>query len=222
MELRAYWRIVYRRWWIVVLLPLVVVAASFLLRPQPAHGAVANLRLTVGIVPETGDGKFYTFDRYYSWLTAEYLADDLSEIIKSRAFADEVSKRLGGQVATGQIQGATNPQKLHRILTVSVSAATEQQAMEIAGAIAATLRESGGTFLPQLSAQNAAISVIDPPALVPIGPSLREKLDLPLRLFLALAAALALAFLLDYLDDSLRNADDVEALGLAVLAEIPK
>jgi capsular polysaccharide biosynthesis protein len=222
MELRAYWRIVVRRWWIVVLLPLVVVAASFALRPQAAQGAVANLRLTVGIVPEAGDGKFYTYDRYYSWLTAEYLADDLSEIIKSRAFADEVSKRLGGSVAAGQIQGATNPQKLHRILTVSVSAGSEQQAMAIADGIAATLRESSARFLPQLSAQNAALSIIDPPALVPIGPGLREKLDLPLRFLLAVAAALGLVFLLDYLDDSVRDATDMENMGLAVLGEIPK
>ena len=222
MELRQYWRIVYRRLWIVILLPIVVVAASFLVRPQAATGAIANLRLAVGIVPETGDGKFYTYDRYYSWLTAEYLADDLSEVVRSRAFADEVSKRLGGSVPTGAIQGATSPQKLHRILTVTVSASSPEQAMAIAGAIADTLQESGGMFLAQLSAQNAAISVIDPPALVPVAPSLRQRLDLPLRVLLAFAAGLGLVFLLDYLDESVRGAEDVEALGLSVLAEVPK
>ena len=66
MELRQYARIVLRRWWIVVLLPVLAVAASFVLRPQATHGAIANLRLAVGIVPEDGDGKFYTYDRYYS------------------------------------------------------------------------------------------------------------------------------------------------------------
>lgn len=222
MELRQYWRIVYRRLWIIILLPLLVIAVSFLARPQATRSAVANLRLTVGIVPEDSHGQFYTYDRYYSWLTAEYLADDLSEIIKSRTFADLVSQKLGGSIAPATIQGATVPQKLHRVLMVSVSAPTEQQAMAIAGAVAATLRDNGGQFLPQLSAQNAALSVIDPPALVPVGPSLREKLDLPLRAVLALAAALALVFLLDYLDDSVRDADDIEGLRLSVLAEIPK
>jgi len=222
MELRAYWRIVRRWWWLIVVAPLLVVAASLLLRPQASHGAVANMRLTVGIVPESGDGRFYTYDRYYSWLTAEYLADDLSEIIRSRAFAGEVSKRLGGAVSAGQIQGATNPQKLHRILTVSVSASSEQQALDIANAIEATLRESVGQFLPQLSSENAAIAVIDPPALVPVGPGLREKLDLPLRAFLALALATALAFLFEYLDESVRDRDDIERLGLSLLAEIPR
>jgi capsular polysaccharide biosynthesis protein len=37
----------------------------------------------------------------------------------------------------------------------------------------------------------------------------------------ALAAGVALAFLLDYLDDSVRGARDLEALGLAVVGEIP-
>lgn len=222
MELRAYWQIV-RRWlWLIVLLPVLVVAASLLLRPPASHGTLATMRLAVGIMPEAGDGKYYTYDRYYSWLTAEYLADDLSEIIRSRAFAADVSKRLGGAVPAGQIQGATNPQKLHRILTVSVSAPSEQQALDIANAIEATLRESAGQFLPQLSAQNAALAVIDPPALTPVGPGLRQKLDLPLRALLALAAALALAFLLDYLDESVRDGQDLERLGLPLLAEIPK
>ena len=222
MELRQYWRIIYRRLWIIILLPLVVLAASFVARPQAAHGSVANLRLAVGITPENGEGKFFTYDRYYTWLTAEYLADDLSEVIKSRSFADEVSKRLGGTVAPGAIQGSTVAQKLHRILTVSVSAPTDQQALEIGNAIAATLRESGGQFLTQLSAQNAAISVIDAPAIVPAATSLRQKLDLPLRLALSIIVAVALVFLLDYLDDSVREASDVERMGLTVLAEIPK
>ena len=38
---------------------------------------------------------------------------------------------------------------------------------------------------------------------------------------LALAAGLALAFLLDYLDDTVRGPGDLRALGLAVLGEVP-
>ena len=51
---------------------------------------------------------------------------------------------------------------------------------------------------------------------------LRERLDLPLRLLLALAAGVALAFLLDYLDDSVRSAAELEEMGLAVVGEIPR
>ena len=38
---------------------------------------------------------------------------------------------------------------------------------------------------------------------------------------LALAAALGFVFLLDYLDESVRGAGEVEDMGLAVLGEIP-
>ena len=38
---------------------------------------------------------------------------------------------------------------------------------------------------------------------------------------LALAAGIALAFLLDYLDDSVRSPRELEEMGLAVLGEIP-
>jgi capsular polysaccharide biosynthesis protein len=51
---------------------------------------------------------------------------------------------------------------------------------------------------------------------------LREQLDLPLRLLLALAAGIALAFLADYLDDRVRGREDVERMGLRVVGEIPK
>jgi capsular polysaccharide biosynthesis protein len=37
-----------------------------------------------------------------------------------------------------------------------------------------------------------------------------------------LAGGVALAFLVDYLDPSVRERADVEALGLKVLAEVPK
>jgi capsular polysaccharide biosynthesis protein len=42
------------------------------------------------------------------------------------------------------------------------------------------------------------------------------------RLLLALVAGLALTFLLDYLDDSVRGRADLEAMGIAVLGEVPK
>jgi capsular polysaccharide biosynthesis protein len=45
---------------------------------------------------------------------------------------------------------------------------------------------------------------------------------LPVRLLLALAAGIALVFLLDYLDDSVRGRSELEAMGIAVLAEVPK
>ena len=221
MELKAYARILWRWWWVILIVVAVAGAGSLLLRPQAAPSHTANLRLSVGLLPESSD-KFYTYDQYYTWLTSEYLADDLSEVVKSQAFAEDVSKRLGGTVPAGVIQGATNPQKLHRILTISVTTGSAEQSLAIAAATAQALQEQGDKYFAQISAKNAAIRVIDPPALVPQSVGLRERLDLPLRLLLALAAGIALAFLLDYLDDSVRSAAELEEMGLTVVGEIPR
>jgi capsular polysaccharide biosynthesis protein len=221
MELRHYARIVLRYWWLVGIVPILVVMGSLLVSPRREVPPQAVMRLAVGVAPEDGRGQFYTFDRYYTWLTAEYLADDLSEILRSAAFAQDVSARLGYTIPPGIIQGATSPQKLHRILSVTVRANSGEEALRIADAIADTLRANSGTYLAQLSAQNAAIAIIDPPALVPPMAGLRERLDFPLRILLALAVGMGLAFLVNYLDETVRDAADAEQLGLRVLAEIP-
>ena len=55
-----------------------------------------------------------------------------------------------------------------------------------------------------------------------MGTGLRERLDLPLRLALAVVAGLALCFLCNYLDSNLRDRAELEELGFAVLGEIPR
>ncbi len=102
MELRAYWKIVARRWWLPVGLALAVAVITLVMQrpwqPRPA-AYTASMRFNVGIKPERIPG-VYTYDRYYTMLTSEYLVDDLGEIVRSQAFAAEVSKRLADQGIT--------------------------------------------------------------------------------------------------------------------------
>ena len=91
----------------------------------------------------------------------------------------------------------------------------------IAEAAAQVLQEEGPGYFAQVGVGGARMAVIDAPAVWPVPRSLRERLDLPLRLFLALLAGLALTFLLDYLDDTVRDRRELETMGLTVLAEIP-
>ena len=49
-----------------------------------------------------------------------------------------------------------------------------------------------------------------------------DKLDVPIRLGLALIAGVAGAFLLDYLDTSVRDGAEVESMGVRVVAYIPR
>lgn len=227
MELRAYWKIIVRRWWLPAGLALLVGLLTLVMQrpwqPRPASFS-ATMRFNVGLQPERIPG-VYTYDRYYTMLTSEYLVDDLGEIVRSQAFAAEVSRRLADQgitVPAGAIGASTQPGKLHRILTVNVGWGDEAQLRAIADAIAATLTQSSAEFFGQFSADEADIRLIDPPAIGRVGRPAREQLDLPLRVVLALAAGIALAFLWHYLDDTVHERAELEGLGLLVLGEIPR
>ena len=225
MELRHYWRIVYRRLWVVVLLVAVGIGASWAIREPSRPIYQASMRFILGIAPEARGGHYYyTYDHYYAWLSSEYLVDDFAEIVRSGAFAEDVSARLAGRdilVPAGAIQGSAFTKKQHRILTLSITWPDPLQAREIGQAAAATLREESGKYFAQLGSEGAEVHLIDEPQVIQAQPSLREKLDLPLRGVLALVTGLGLAFLWDYLDDTVRSAQEVESLGLRVLGEIP-
>lgn len=227
MELRCYWNIIWKRGWIILVLVVLTALISLALggsRSAPRYQA--SFRVTVGLTPEERGAETYTYDRYYTWLTSEYIVDSFSEVVKSHAFAQDVSAYLAagalpGSVPAGVIQGATISEQVHRILTITITWGDPAQLQAIADAAVLAIQEENGKYFAQLGAEGASVTVIDPPAVAPVGPGLRERLDLPIRLFLALLAGVALAFLLDYLDLSVRDRGDLESLGLDVLGQIP-
>ena len=228
MELRAYWNVIRRRWWLPVALVLLTALGWLIARrpwvPDRPMYAV-SLSFSVGLRPEPRTGDYYTYDRYYTWLASEYLVDDLSEVVRRSVFAQAVSRRLqdrGVTVPPGVIQGSTQAGKLHRVLTLTITWPDAEQLGMIADAATAVLQEEAGFFLPQAMRDEVEARLIDRGAIVPLGPGLRERLDLPLRLFLGLALGVALAFLLDYLDDSVRDRSDLQALGIPIVGEIPR
>lgn len=224
MELRQYWRIVRKRLWIVIVLVAIVLVSSLVLRPERPALYQTSMRFTVGLVPESRSGDYYAYDRYYTWMSSEYLVDELTEIVGSEAFARAVSEELADSdldLPAGALHGSMGANRKHRILTLHITWGDQTQLREIADAAAKVLRERSADFLGQLGTTDADIHLIDPPVVLPAARSLKDKLDLPIRLFLALLAGVALTFILDYLDDTVRDQAEVEALGLAVLGEIP-
>ncbi|MBM4428771.1 MAG: hypothetical protein FJ026_00295 [Chloroflexi bacterium] len=224
MELRQYWQIVRRRLWIVVALLLIVLVISIVRRPSYTPFYQATMRFAMGLEPEAKTGDYYTYDKYYTWLTSEYLIDDVAELVRSNAFAQAVSNHLSGSgihVPAEVIQGSTQAGQLHRILTVGIGWGDAAQLAEIANAVAVVLPTEIAYHFAQVGTSGVYASLIDPPVVGAVGKSLKERLDLPLRLFLALVAGIAIAFLLDYLDDTVHSRQELEQSGLDVLAEIP-
>lgn len=233
MELRQYWHIIRQRIWIPVVLLLVVGGVSLgwqLARPAaPTYGS--TMRFIVGVKPEALPGE-YTYDGYYAWLSSEYLVDDFTGVIGSQGFAAGVNARLaaagsGLRLPPGVLGGVAIAGQQHRIVRVNVNWNNPQELAQLAQAVASTMEQDGPAlfeqFFSQIAAGGVVITTIDPPSPpAPNPPGLTQRLEVPVRLILALLAGVALAFFLNYLDTSVRDRAELEQLGIPVLAEIPK
>lgn len=228
MELREFWRILRRRWWIpvtlVVLVGLFSIVHLQLWQPQP-ESYIASMRLLVGVMPATEADTTAYDPRYYAWLTSEYLVDDFTEVVRSDLFAQNLSERLTDQdiqIPAGIIQGSAATGKQHRIISLNFGWENSEELAVIANAAATELVQNAPVYFRQLGTEGAGITLLDGPNIAVVGPSLRQRLDLPLRLLLALFIGVGLVFLLDYLDTSVRDGKELEELGFRIIGEIPK
>ncbi len=228
MELWSYWRILRRRWWLPVVLTLLVALLSALqLRPwqTPPPTYSASMRLLIGVLPVT-DADLTAYDaRFYAWQTSEYLVDDFTEVVSSSLFAQHVRERLtaeGIDIPPGAIRGNSATGRLHRILTLTINWPDQAELSAITTAVVAELVENSSFYFAQLGTENTIITVLDQPTISAVGQSLRSRTEWPLRVLLALLVGIGLVFLLDYLDTSIRNSQDLEKMGVAVMGAIPK
>ena len=228
VELHDYWRIIRRRWWLPVVLTLLVgLVSAIQLRPwqSPPPTYSATVRLLIGVQPAAGADRTAYDPYYYAWQTSEYLVDDFTEVVRSDLFAEQVSARLqsnGVMIPAGLIQGSSDTGKQHRIISLTVNWPNADQLSQIMQAIVTELAENSTFYFQQLGTDTAVITLLDEPNLVTIGPGMRQQLLWPLRVFLGFAIGIGLLLLLDYLDTSVRQAAALEAIGFVVLGSIPK
>ena len=223
MELRTYGRIVMRRWWLVVVPVAVVVVylAATYTPPGPVYQVV--MRFAAGTEPA---GLSQEYDRYYPWLTSEYIANGLADVAETGAFAQAVAARLaesGLEIPAGAVQAGIVTDNAQSILVVYLTWGDGQQIVSVAEAITAELTTNGAAYYPQLKGIEPSVRLLDAPAPVPLPPGLRAQLMGPaIRLGLALVVGVALALLWHYLDPTIRTREETEEVGLSVLAEIPR
>ncbi|MBV9355377.1 MAG: hypothetical protein JO023_07595 [Chloroflexi bacterium] len=224
MELREYWAILRRRWWLPVGLALIAFVFSTVIALRGASAYRTDMRLAVTTVPTVNAAAAQYDPVYYSNLDSEYLADDLSEFLTSEAFAGEVSRELKSTIDVRSIVDATRAKKTHRFIDLTITTPTADEGQTIAGSISRIVEDPNhiAQYLTALNAYDTHITIVTPPqtgrALTPLG----LVSDIALRTLIGLFVGIALAFLLDYVDPSVRGATDVEqTLALPVLAEIP-
>jgi capsular polysaccharide biosynthesis protein len=222
MELRIYWKIIWRRWWLIAA-PLAIVAiyaAATFVSPAPAYQVV--MRFAAGTEPA---GLSVDYDRYYPWLTSEYIANGLADVAETGVFAEAIAARLaeaGYTIPAQAIRPAIVTDNAQSILIVYLTWPDGEQIVAVADAISAELTENGAAYFPQLSGSQPAVRLLDAPAPYPLAPGLRARLTGPaIQVGLALVVGLALAFLWHYLDPTIHEAAELEAMGIHTLAEVP-
>ncbi|MDY6876362.1 MAG: hypothetical protein SWK90_09215 [Chloroflexota bacterium] len=223
MELRQIVKVLFRRWWL-VLVPVLVVLAHivFTYRPPPTVYQVV-MRFAAGTKPA---GLSEDYDRYYPWLASEYIANGLADVAETGAFAQAVASRLaeaGHEIPAAAIQSAVVTDNAQSILVVYLTWSDGAQIVAVADAATAELTGNGVAYFPQLEGVEPAVRLLDAPAPVPLPPGLRTQLMGPaIKIMLAVSLGVALALLWHYLDPTVREAAELEAVGLGVLAEIPR
>lgn len=224
MELRRFW-IVFKRRWLLLLLPAVIVLAVGLATYRPAPPLYnAGVRFIIG-QPPAMQADTIDEERYHNWLTSEYIVNSLTDWVRSGMFATAVSEHLAAQgieLPASAILGGIAADNSRSLLTVSLTGGDPQVLVAAMDGVAVVLSEQNADALPQLGGETAVVTQLDQPIVNPIGAGFRSQLDLPLRIVLALVAGLGLALLVEYLDPTVRDREDVEKAGLTLLSEIPR
>jgi len=212
----------------------VIFSGYFFLTAKPTYEG--EVRFIVRQQPTADNSNYvvFTFDRYYNWFGSEFLVDDYTQIVDSDAFAQSIlgimqyRLTLGkprGTLTTADIKGALEVDRRQRELRVKVTASSREETKELADTVAmiltdAKLKPIKGSMVDD----KAVFTQIDEATPDEIQSTrTKELINTIVRIAIGLAAALALAFLLEYLDSSIRDEKDAQrVLEMPVLGTIPR
>jgi capsular polysaccharide biosynthesis protein len=226
VELKAYLAILWRRWYVVVLVPAIVLMGVLYQsrRTNPTYTATAKLSV-VRAAQQANNPDVNQYNGYYQYLASEYALDDLVQVVEGNVFADDVAAHIksdsGADVSAGEVQGALQSSRINRILTISATSTTPDRAVLIASEAAKTLEQNGTNYFKTSPDVAASIQTIQKP--LGAGENTSKRLLLYLmQIAVAVFAGVLIALFIDYLDDTLRTPESVStALGLPVLGVIP-
>ena len=224
MEIKAYWKVLRRRWLLVAIPTIVALTIALATYRSPAQAYNVGVRFLVSQQPAPA-AEQSDEEGYYTWLESEYIVNGLTDWVKGNQFAAAVRAELledGVDVPAGAIQGGLTVDNARSMLTLSLVHGEPVMLEAMMEAAITVLEEQNAAALPQLGGEPAVLVQLDEPVVQPLSAGIRNQLELPLRVGLALAAGVALAFVAEYLDPTVRDRDEVEALGLPIVGEIPK
>lgn len=223
--MKWYLQVLWRRWPAIVALPLLVALLAVYQDTTRTEQFSAEARLSVVRMPDTAPAEDFRYDEYYNYLASEFKIDDLVETVRGNVFAGAVAERIqsaGMDISTSEVQSAISSERNHRILSVETTTTDPERTLAISRAAVLELESNPGMYLdvPEGGPGATVRAVQIPQEASP--DSARARLILVLGVIVALGLGVLLAFLLDYLDDTLYDADSTAAaLKLPVITSVP-
>jgi capsular exopolysaccharide synthesis family protein len=226
LELKDYLEIIKKRKFLIAFGVWICVISALIatLVMTPIYEASIKLLVTQrqlvmpGSAPSAGES-------YQSVLVSERLAKTYSEMIEGRTTAKTVIKELGLKLKSTELMKkiSAEPVRDTQLIKVKVRDTSALRAQRIANTIGKVFSER----IDELEGAEGTVPLIKvsiaEPAIKPVVP-IRPKplLNVTLALIVGLMIGIGFAFLLEYLDISVKTAEEAERLlGLPVLGQIP-
>lgn len=215
LDLYAIWRVVKKRWKFFVLIPIIVTLISavytlFMVTPQYETSTTMMVmrRIEVDEV------------QYDDIRVSRQLAETYREIVRSRSVLEIAIANEALPYTSGQLREKVDVESVQdtEIFVITARDPDPQMVAKIVTGVAEAFQSQATEIMDMEN-----ISVIDP-AMEPTSPvSPRVELNLAVALVVGIMAAFGLAFLLEYLDRSIREPEEITSLlGLEVLCVVPK
>ena len=219
MRIGGYFSILRRWWWTLLLAAITASACGYLVATTIPPTYESRIRLLVGPVNADLDvlrGSAILIPTYAELVTSEEVLADTADRLGIGVSAEQLRVRAERQ----ELQATAND--LTRILTIRVVDVDGERAAQIAQGLADSLIKLANRRTndvdPVLS--EGRVQVVEPGAanLVPIAPNI--SLLGALAGLAGLVGALVLILLLEYARETIRDADDLDLEGVALLGPI--
>ena len=229
LELILVWATIRRRWWL-MMLPLVVllavIAAQGAFAPaalrQNASGYTTVVRFSAAqaldAIPNR-DGDFQDV-----WLSSELTVKALITWARTSSFAREVAFRVQAQhnlTIDPQLLGIAADHE-RSVGQLFISWDNPDELVKIAESALLVLQNQSQDYFPQFGNQPARVTVLDDIRITPVFPPITDRFGSVLQVGVALFLGFILAFTLEVTDRTVRRPDQITQLGLDILAYIPR
>lgn len=221
IELRTYLDVLRRRWPLVVLPALVVLVIGLLTFRTPPPTYQTSVEYIVGQQPAP-DTLTEEQARQWAWVVSQYVVNGITDWTQGTDFAGRIADQLPAELGmdTQAVAAALSTNTIRSELTLVVEH-PEEAVVEAIANMATDVLQDNDFVIPQLAGAPARAVPIDRVIVEPVAPGITAFLDVPLRVFVALAAGIGLALLIEYVDPKVRSARQVEGMKLVVLGKIP-